>query len=54
MVKLLLGLFVHGVLATPIAEFLKLNLALYELFVLASPIIDAFATLATEFNKLIL
>lgn len=51
---LLLRLLVHGVLAAPVAILVELDLALDELFVLARPIIDTLATLASEFDKLIL
>jgi len=37
-----------------IAVFIELDLALYKLFVLASPVIDTLALLAREFYKLIL
>jgi hypothetical protein len=40
--------------AARIAIFLKLNLALHKLLVLASPIIETLALLAGEFYKLVL
>ena len=43
-----------GVFFTPFAIFVELNFALYKLLVLASPIVDALARLAREFDKLIL
>lgn len=41
-------------LLTPLTILVELDFALYELLVLASPVVDAFARLAREFNKLIL
>jgi hypothetical protein len=40
--------------AARIAVFIELNLALYKLLILASPIIETLALLAGEFYKLVL
>jgi hypothetical protein len=44
----------HGVLLTPLAEFIKLNFAFYFSLVLARPVIDPFAFRAGEFYESIL
>lgn len=44
----------HRVFAAGVAILVELDFALDELFVLARPIVDAFAAFAGEFYKLIL
>ncbi len=51
---LLLDLAMRSVLSAPLAVLGKLNLALDELFVLGTPVVDPFARLTCEFDESIL
>ena len=52
--SLLLCFFVRRVLATTIAVFIEFDFTLNKLFILASPVVDALASLAGEFDQLVL
>ena len=51
---LFLDLLMRGLLATPLAVLLQLDLALHELLVLARPVVDTLALLAGELDELFL
>ena len=51
---LLLRFFMRSVRSARVAVFIELNFTLNKLFILASPVINALALLAGEFDKLVL
>jgi hypothetical protein len=45
---------VHGVLFAPLAELIKLDLAIYFTFIFARPVINSFTVFTCEFYESIL